>query len=255
MSAAMIPDEDLHAFLDGELPARRAAEVADAVATTPDLAARLAAFRADKRALADLYRTVAHDAIPQAWLTRIEQATAPTVSPIIPARAALRPAARRAPWVMALAASLAVLAVATVLRPHNGPPQDPILAEAAAARGDTLPPASRLPAPTLADATTALRQAVGLNLRAPDLSALHWQLAEMETYSHAATLRYTNASGQHLTLYLRPSAGTPRFDLLRDGKLRTCIWQDEVVGAVMMGEMTAGQMMRVASAAYLALNI
>jgi anti-sigma factor RsiW len=137
----MIADEDLLAFLDGELPPTRAAEVADAVATTPDLAARLAAFRADKRALADLYRPVAHGPIPQAWRTRIEQATAPAVSPIIPANLAPRPHARRAPWVMALAAILAVLAIAAVLRPRSGPPQDPILAEAAAARGDTLPPA------------------------------------------------------------------------------------------------------------------
>jgi len=34
-----------------------------------------------------------------------------------------------------------------------------------------------------------------------------------------------------------------------------CLWQDEVVGAVMMGEMSAGQMMRVAGAAYAALNL
>lgn len=254
MSAAMISDEDLHAFMDGELPAGRAAEVADAVATMPDLAARLAAFRADKRALADLYRPMGQAAIPQAWRTLIEQATAPAVSPVVPMRAAVRPA-RRAPWVMALAAAVAVLAVASVLRPHGGKAPDPILAEAAAARVDTLPAARRLAAPSLADATSALRQSVGLRLNAPDLSRLHWKLAEMETYRHAATLRYVSASGQHLTLYLRPSAGAPRFDLLRDGKLRTCIWQDEVVGAVMMGEMSAGQMMRVASAAYLALSI
>jgi len=58
-----------------------------------------------------------------------------------------------------------------------------------------------------------------------------------------------------LTLFVRRSDGVPRFELLKSGTLRTCIWQDEVVGAVMMGEMSAGQMMRVASAAYLALDL
>jgi hypothetical protein len=51
-------------------------------------------------------------------------------------------------------------------------------------------------------------------------------------------------------MYVRPSAGAPRFDLLRSGKLRVCVWQDDVVGAVIVGDMPAGQMMRVAGAAY-----
>jgi hypothetical protein len=47
-------------------------------------------------------------------------------------------------------------------------------------------------------------------------------------------------------MFVRSSTGMPRFDLSKDGKVRVCIWQDEVVGAVIMGDMTAGQMMRVA---------
>ena len=62
--------------------------------------------------------------------------------------------------------------------------------------------------------------------------------------------------GSTLTLFVRPSTGVPRFDLFKTGALRVCIWQDEVVGAVMMGEMSAGQMMRVAQgAAYAALEL
>jgi anti-sigma factor RsiW len=58
-----------------------------------------------------------------------------------------------------------------------------------------------------------------------------------------------------LTIYVRKSDGDARFDLLRRGKLRVCIWQDEVVSAVMTGDMSAGEMMRVASAAYSSLDL
>ncbi len=115
---------------------------------------------------------------------------------------------------------------------------------------------TRLTGAALADASAsdaAVARAVGLRLRAPDLAHLGWTLIEIDTYSRAAALRYRSGDGTVLTLFVRPSTGAPRFDLLRKGALRVCIWQDEVVGAVMMGDLTAGQMMRVAGAAYAAL--
>ena len=73
-----IREEDLHAFLDGELPPDRAEAVADAHERDPDLATRVAAFAADKTALAATYRHVAEAPLPEAWLVRIHQAAAPT---------------------------------------------------------------------------------------------------------------------------------------------------------------------------------
>jgi anti-sigma factor RsiW len=250
---AEISEEDLSAFIDGELDARRAREVEHALLASPALAARAAALETDKRQLSGLYANVAQAAIPDSWRLRIEQATQP-VSP--PRRHLNLPTPRRRTAVaLALAACLALLALATLLRPA---PADPILAEADAARLDETPPVARLTGAALTDAPARdqiLRGAVGLAVRAPDLSSQHFHLVELETYVHAATLRYRSDSGVSLTVYVRPSAGPPRFDLLRQGHIRTCIWQDEVVGAVMMGDMSAGQMGRVASAAYLALNL
>jgi anti-sigma factor RsiW len=246
-------DEDLHALIDGELSPAHARLVHDALRADPALAARAEAFAADKRALAAAYAPVADAPLPTAWLARIEAATAPIVPVASLARRDAR--RRRALFSLAMAACLAIIAFVTLLRPQ---PHDPILAEAAAARRDVTQPVLRLAGAALLDESTrdaALRRAVGLALRAPDLSALHWRLTELETYPHAAALRYRSDTGQALTVYVRPSAGPPRFDLLKDGKIRTCIWQDEVVGAVMMGDMSAGQMMRVASAAYLSLNL
>jgi hypothetical protein len=43
--------------------------------------------------------------------------------------------------------------------------------------------------------------------------------------------------------------------MLKDAALRTCVWQDEVTGGVVMGKMSAGEMERVAAAAYTALKL
>jgi anti-sigma factor RsiW len=37
--------------------------------------------------------------------------------------------------------------------------------------------------------------------------------------------------------------------------LRICIWQDDIIGTVMVGDMSAGEMARAASAAYAGLNL
>lgn len=248
-NGAHIRDEELHAFIDGELPEGRAALVTAVLQADHALASRAASFDADKAALAAAFQPVAAEPLPAEWLRRIEQASA------------ARPPARRVPrraalYAMALAASLALVLFAATRHPWQA--TDSILAQAEAVRTGASAPVLRLagatlPAPEARDALVA--RAVGLKVRAPDLARLGWQLAEIDTYAAAAALRYRGTDGHALTLYVRRSAGAPRFDLLKNGSLRTCIWQDEVVGAVMTGDMSAGQMMRVAAAAYSALNL
>jgi anti-sigma factor RsiW len=55
-------------------------------------------------------------------------------------------------------------------------------------------------------------------------------------------------------LYLRHPSGPARFDQFKQGRLRVCIWQDEVLGTVMTGEMSAAEMQRLASLAYTGLE-
>ena len=253
-----ITEADLHAYIDGELPQGRAEIVQTALATDPVLAARAAGFIADKAALAAAFQPIAQQAVPAAWVARIEQAAS---DPIRTRRGIALPRHRRIrPYalVFALAACLVMAIGAGALLRFSAPATDPILAQAEAARQARLAPIMQIVGAGLAD--TAMRDvrltdAVGLKLHAPDLDKLGWRLTELDTYTASAALRYRAADGRALTLFVRRSNGTPRFDLLKNGALRTCIWQDEVVGAVMMGEMSAGQMMRVASAAYVALNL
>jgi len=272
--------EDLSAFIDGELPPERAAILAAALRADPALAQREAALRRDRDLLAQAYAPLARAPVPAAWLARIESAVAPSAEIAIdagartPAESGLQPAMESGSSIVpfrprkqllaappiwagwAACACLALIFGAAVLL--QAPMGDALLRQATLARSGQSAPLT-----TLADAAlpppdrqrALLRQATGLPVRAPDLHRLGWQLAALTTYPGAAQLRYRNDTGAMLTMYVRRSTGAPHFDLLRDGKLRVCVWQDEVVGAVIMGEMQAGQMMRVAGAAYADLDL
>ena len=250
-SAQPIREEELHAFIDGELPADRAGMVAAALATDPVLAARIAAFAADKAALAAAFRPIGQQPVPASWIALIQQAAAAAPT----ARLRVRP---WAPWAVGLAACLVLALGGVALLEQRAPPEGSILAQAEAARQERILALARLTGAALTDVSSRdaeLAHAVGLKLRAPDLARLGWTLVEIDIYAKAAALRYRAEGDRVLTLFVRPSTGAPRFDLFEMGAVRVCLWQDEVVGAVMMGEMSAGQMMRVAGAAYAALNL
>jgi anti-sigma factor RsiW len=240
---APIAEAELHAFMDGELPPDRAAAVRAALTAEPALAARIAAYRADQLRLQALFGPVADRKLPQAWLSRI----------------AGHRVSRRIRFyrhlAVAAALALAVLgSAATLLLKGN----DTILAEAQAAHDGTLASTGLVSGRRLAQsgADQMLQAALGLNVRSPDLAKFGYHLVTVAFYrGPAAGLVYRNAQSAELTIYVRKSRGDARFDLLRQGKLRVCIWQDDVVSAVMMADMSAGEMMRVASAAYSSLDM
>jgi anti-sigma factor RsiW len=265
-----IPPEALSAFIDGELPPAEAASIAASLRDDPALAAQAQAFRRDRDLLRAAFAPVAAEALPAAWLARIEAAAAPRdavpageVAPdnVIAFRKRpaapgpwqkARPLARRAaPW--AAAACLVLALSVPGIRHFVWPTGDTILQVADAARSGTLPALASLDGAAIPDAQAQralLRKATGLPVHAPDLRRLGWSLAGLRIYRGAAQLQYRNGSGEPLTLFVRASDGAPRFDLLRHGALRVCVWQDDVVGTVIMGTMSAGQMDRVAAAAY-----
>jgi anti-sigma factor RsiW len=289
-----ITAEDLSAYIDGELPAPRQAEIAAALAADPTLAARAAAFRRDRERLAQAYAPIARAPLPAAWLARIDAAVEPAEAPDPAAPSAkilpFRPKPRTGSWggrgrggaragwkprplpaaggllrtlaaslprgrtarLWAIAACVALLLGVGLLWPPQ-PPGDPLLQQAEAARAGraaailalqdtTLPPA--------ASRDALLRQATALPVRAPDLRRLGWRLDGLATFRGAAQLRYSNAAAAVLTIYIRRSPGEPRLDLRRRGTLSIFVWQDDVTSAVMIADVAAGPMMRLAAAAY-----
>jgi anti-sigma factor RsiW len=241
-------EDELHAFIDDELTPERRAEIAVVLRENPALAARVAAYEADRDLLRMAFAGMAEEPIPAAWVARIDAAMAVRRRPVVSRRFALAGG-------MALAASVAGLVWWKWPRDHT------ILAEAEAARdgqlGGRLAGGDPLPPPASRDAL--LRSALRMNVRAPDLRRFGFQLARIELFNRsdgaAAQLSYSDPEQRALTIFVRPSDGTVRFDLLRRGTTRVCVWQDDVVGAVIIAPVSAAEMLHIATAAYSDLNL
>jgi anti-sigma factor RsiW len=247
-------DEELQAFIDGEAPADRALEIDAVVAADPELAARVAAFRADTQLIGRVFGAKREQPLPADWLRTIAEYRRPAL--------AARPTRRYRMAAAALAAGLVMLAGGGLTyRALIQPSDDPIIAEALSARRDETLPRQDIAAAALIEPKArdrALAQALDANLKAPDLGRMGYGLTSIRIYAtgkgKAAELSYRDATGRLFTLYVRRPSGPPRVDLINQGGLRICIWQDDVMGTVMLGQMSAAEMARLASLAYAGMN-
>ncbi len=239
MSGIQPAEDELHAFVDGALQAARQDEVAAILRADPVLAARVAGYARDRDLLREAVTHLSAGPVPSVWAAQIEAAIARRP----PVRLGRR---------YAIAASVAVV-VGAAAAARWWPSGDTILADALAVRDDPAAGARALPTGLLEDAgarDAQLASAIGLPAHAPDLRRFGFQLTAMQLFTRGAQLRYADRGRRNLTIYVRPSDGTVRFDMLRRGTQRICIWQDNVVGAVIVAPLSAGEMMRVASKAY-----
>jgi anti-sigma factor RsiW len=247
---AELRDEDVHALIDDELDETGRTRADAAIEAHPDLRERIAAYRADKARLVSLYGGGLNEPLPREWIDRIERASA------------RRPWHGQALGIAALAASL-VLVLTGVLayRQFARPARDDVVADALAARADSLRPEAVIPVASerVAEAEAGvMTRTLATRVKAPDLSRMGYRLVGIDIYSEPARsfeLRYRDGEGRIFTLYLRKSSGTPRFDQFEDKGLRVCIWQDDVIGTVMAGKMSAAEMQRLASLAYTGLTL
>jgi len=244
-------DELLHAYIDGELreDARDAFE--QNLAGDPELAARLALFEADKARLTQIYGTLAGGPLPARWLERIKTHAQPRPTPA---------------WfsieaVAGIAAALMLLIGGSLVYRENVPHEEPIIEEALAARNDVLPLQASIPvsAANESAASHALASSLAMHVGVPDLSRMGYRLTGMRVYTSvpggkAVELLYRHRDNRMFALYLRRPTGPARFDQFKQAGIRVCIWQDNVLGAVMTGEMSAAEMQRLASLAYTGLE-
>lgn len=242
MTVSPPSQEELHAFIDGELPPARATEIAAAVEHDAQLARQVAAFRADKVRLKEIYAPLLQKPVPEAWQRMIDPAQLK------------RPAVmdRRA-WMAMAASVVAIVGGWTVYRTLMAENDEAVIAAAIAARGDKTASQETI---SMADAGALLTQTLGLRLKAPDLTTLGFTLADAHAYDarKAMKLDYRDAQARVFTLYLAPSSGKPRFEMTKRGPLRVCVWQDDVMGTIMVADVSAGEMLRLASLAYSGLN-
>lgn len=244
-------DHRLHAYIDGELPEDERAHMADAIAGDPEMARRAALFREDKERLWQAYGGLADRPLPRHWIEMIER-------PVRPRRRVFA-----METIAAMAAALLLLVGGPLVYRQMTPHEEPIVEEALAARDATVPAGQ-----VAAVQSATHREAVGhvvsaaleMRVSAPDLSRMGYTLAGYRIYhgvdgrKNAAELLYRQRDNRVFALYLRRPSGAPRFDQYKQGNLRVCIWQDDVLGAVMTGEMSAAEMQRLASLAYTGLE-
>ena len=239
----LITDEELHAYIDGELDPLRAADVAVLIQYRPELQARVAAFRADKALLTQAYGPLIDQPIPARWQAMIDAR-----------RMGSRPVlSRRMMFAAAASAAVAFAGWSTYTRLRNDA-DDRIIAEALSARGDAVTGATGAPE-RRENADRTLKTALGLQIKTPDMAKLGFELTTVRVYAgvpggNAVRLDYRDPQQRMFTVYLRHTTEGERFDMLKRDSVRICVWQDEVLSAVMLAEVSAGEMLRLASLAY-----
>lgn len=246
-----ISEEELSAFIDGELDAEARTAVEASLAANAVLAGHAAQLESDKRRLKDIYGPLAARPLPENWRVRIESRTQPSWSRLSYGTIA------------AVAATLLVAAGLFSLWPQ-GPDSGghDVIAEALNVRSDAVHPAAVIDIVSPQEASTAVSNALHVRFEAPDYSHLGYALKRVQIYAGAPGARpvelvYRNAQMRDVTLYVRrPVHALPAnaqaipVQMLPKGDLYVCAWQGETLDAVVAGKMSGREMLRVASASY-----
>jgi len=243
-----VTEDELHAYVDGELPHDRRAAVEAWLAGRPDDAARVASWRLQADAIRARYGDVATQPVPAKFnLDRMSYASRP--------------------WKMAAAA--AVIAAfflggfaGWMLRDTNGDGPGIVQQLTAQALDAHKVYAVEVRHPVEVAASDAehlqqwLSKRVGYPLRAPNLEAqgLHLvggRLLPTPAGAAAAFFMYENASGERFTFYCtRAAAPNTAMHYNAADKAGAIYWVDDNIAYVISGASERKQLWQVARAAY-----
>jgi anti-sigma factor RsiW len=247
MNETPITETELHAYVDGQLPADRRAAVEDYLAAHPAEAERVRAWRQQNAQLHALFDSTLGEPVPAALR---------------------RPPARRTPAPMRAAALLAATAVGSVLgwtlrggaaiEVSAGLPQQAAIAHVVYSP-EVLHPVE-VGAREEAHLVAWLSKRLGQPVRAPQLAGTGFELVGGRLLpgenGPAAQFMYQDARGARLTLYVRSAADNREtaFRYAREGKVGVFYWVDGPFGYALSGELERAQLLAVAEAVYRALN-
>lgn len=246
MSAATYIDGfEIHAYIDGQLDDARRRAFEDALGVDPSLAAQVAAYRSDKEMLKRVYGSLDRRPLPQKWIVRANRFSfGPAVS-----------------WRMvgSIAAALVVgiIGIVSVQRLQVSRSNE-IVQAAFEARTTDAEAEQTIAVRNAADVQNydrTLSNALEMPVKVPDMRRMGYRLTGIRFYGSssvkgAAELSYEGPQNQLFTLYVRRSDGTIRFDQFERRGLKVCVWQDEALGTVMIGNVSVAAMQRLASLAY-----
>jgi anti-sigma factor RsiW len=251
MEKTFLADEDLHAFIDGELDDARAEAVAAIIAASPELLEQVERLILDKDLIARAYGPLIELPLPD-----IMRQTVTGYHPPEPVRAPRRffPAA------MALAAAIVAAVIAYPILSNLG--GDPLVTEAMAVRAGQVHAERQFADTEIATAAARdqlVQTALSVPVKVPNLEKAGYRLSGITAYPDrgdhkALQISYRDRHGVLFTMYMRQTTGADRFELSRRKDMQVCIWQNDDLSVVMLGEMPAHDMLRVATATYADLN-
>jgi len=253
-----LPDADLHAWVDGELPTDRQAEVEAWLADHPEATQRLHAYREQKRALRRLFDPVLDEPLPESL-----RASADTLRV-----AGTRGRLPRWP-LQRIAAGFAIAAVSGTLgwlahdryRPAEAVAEAAMLPRRAAIAHVVFSPDIKRPVEIGAEhedqLVTWLSRRLGTPVRPPKLGALGYELIGGRLLpGHSgpvAQFMYHDASGQRLTLYVSTENRTNRdtaFRFATEGPVNVFYWIDGKFGYALSAGAPKDELSRIAMAVY-----
>jgi anti-sigma factor RsiW len=243
-----ITDDELHAYVDGELPADRLNAVERWLAIHPEDAARVAAWRAQAELIRVRYGDVARNPVPSRLdFDRLVRAH------------------RKWTWLAAASVLLAFLVGGLagwvgrgVLEPPPAAPVPTVTAEALEAHKLYIAEV-RHPVEVPAEASHLvpwLSKRVGSTLRAPDLATfglklMGGRLLPWQPGKPAALFMYESSSGDRYTLYAARTAGPETaLHYSVSGQVAAVYWGDGDVGFVVSGPADRAKLLKIGQAAY-----
>jgi anti-sigma factor RsiW len=251
MSRQPVTESELHAWLDGELPESRRAEIESYLAAHPQDAERLAAYRRNDKAIEGRFAAVLDEAVPP----RLMQRRAP-------ARRRVLPYAAAAAWLFLGGVAGWHL---QAMKGADNRAESPAWAHRAAVAHIVYSPEVRHPVEVAADQEAHLvawlSKRLGTPLKVPRLDALGYGLVGGRLLpgeqGPVAQFMYQDGQGQRLTLYVRTNREQNKetaFRFAQEGNVRQFYWIDRRLGYVLSGEVAKEDLLRVATAVYQHLN-
>jgi len=252
MTGAPISEDMIQAYVDGRLPTDHARAVEEHLAEDPADAQRVARYIDQKSQLRHALQAKFDEPVP-ARLT------------VVQIRRAQR--ARQTRRLTALAAMVTVAIVGAtagwIASPYlDGTRSDPLVAEALSARDGALKPERSLDPEALARPGAGdqmVADTLAVPAKIPDLAKSGFMLTGISVVREAngagaVQVTYRDRTGRIFTLFIRRSEGRDRFDLSQRGAMQVCVWQNDSLSVVMLAEMPAKEMLKVATMTYSALD-
>ncbi len=251
MTQVPVTEAELHAYIDGLLPAERRTEIEAYLAAHPEDAQRVRAWQEQNQAL-------------HAWFD-------PVLAESLPARVRRAALARRMPPALRYAAVAAWFALGGVtgwyVHAYNtGKSADSIaFAREAVIAHVVYSPEVRHPVEVGADQEAHLvawlSKRLGANLKVPHLQAVGYQLVGGRllpgNQGPVAQFMFQDGNGRRLTLYVKRGArdsSETAFRFAQERGVGVFYWLDGKFGYALSGEINKAALLRVAEAVYQQLN-